>query len=95
MKLEDFQGEWLLSSGEWSVEYIEFRAKGKRPLVLNNPSFGGLVYKLAGYLNVKLPIVEYAIQRFLLIDTPEPPTIEDRFYANVTILGLERLLSAK
>lgn len=95
MTFIDFQEEWVLDSGEWSIDYIEFRAKGKRPLILHNPSIGGLIYKLAGYLNIKILIAEYAIQRFLLVDTPEPPTIEDRFYAKMSILGLERLLNAK
>lgn len=92
MKLEDFAGDWVLSAGEWDLERIEFRAKGKKPLVLNHPPLGALVYKLAGYINAPVPIVDHAITKLLLVDTPEPPTIEDRFYAEMTIKGIERLI---
>lgn len=92
VKLEDFKGDWVLSSGDWELEYIEFRAKGKKPLVLHHPTLSALIFKLAGYMGVKIPAIEYAIQKFLLIDTPEPPTIEERFYAEVTMQGLERIL---
>lgn len=92
MKLEDFAGDWELSAGEWDLERIEFRSKGKKPLVLNHPPLGALVYKLAGYVGAPIPVVEHAITKFLLVDTPEPPNIEDLFYAKLTISGLEKLL---
>lgn len=95
MTLEEFSNDWVLDAGDWDLERIEFRAKGKKPLVLHRPTLGALILKVAGYLGSPVPIVDHAVTKFLLVDTPEPATIEDVFFAKNTIFGLERLLKCK
>lgn len=90
LKLEDFVGDWIQKEGEWDVARIEFRLKGRKPLVLENPSLSRLVFSFSGYMGLPLPIAEHHLITWLL-DTPEPPTLEDRFYARMTIEGLEKI----
>ena len=70
MEFED----WIcLEAGEddYVIERFEVRVKGKKPLVLNNPSYSKLLFVTQQYLNIKLEPAKQFIRESVL-DTPEP-----------------------
>nr|WP_012219796.1 hypothetical protein [Vibrio sp. 23023]ABX76983.1 Conserved hypothetical protein [Vibrio sp. 23023] len=61
---------------DYVIERFEVRVKGKKPLVLNSPSFSKLVFVTQQYLNLSLNQAKELI-RTTVLDSPEPFTVEE------------------
>jgi hypothetical protein len=61
---------------DYVIERFEVRVKGKKPLVLNSPSFSKLVFVTQQYLNLSLNQAKELI-RMSVLDSPEPFTVEE------------------
>ncbi|EGU41739.1 hypothetical protein [Vibrio scophthalmi] len=75
LKFED----WVcLEAGEddYVIERFEVRVKGKKPLVLNKPSYSKLLFVTQQYLNIKLEPAKQFI-RDSVLDTPEPLSFDE------------------
>lgn len=71
--------EWVcVEDGEddYVIERFEVRMKGKKPLVLNKPTFSKLMFVTQQYLNCSLDVTK-AIVRRTVLDSPEPFTIAE------------------
>ncbi|EOV0110307.1 hypothetical protein ACWO25_004524 [Vibrio parahaemolyticus] len=71
--------EWVcIEDGEddYVIERFEVRTKGKKPLVLNKPTFSKLMFVTQQYLNCSLDVTK-AIVRRTVLDSPEPFTIAE------------------
>ncbi|NOI26735.1 hypothetical protein [Vibrio mediterranei] len=71
--------EWIcLDDGEedYVIERVEFRVKGKKPLVLNNPSFSKLFYNVQQYLHINRTQAKAVLQA-AIIDVPDPLTASE------------------
>ncbi|EJB0234258.1 hypothetical protein QSX71_004595 [Vibrio vulnificus] len=71
--------EWVcIEDGEddYVIERFEVRVKGKKPLVINNPSFSKLIFVTQQYLNCSLEMTKELLKRTVL-NSPEPFTIEE------------------
>lgn len=76
------------SEDDYVIERFEVRLKGKKPLVLNKPSFEQLVYVTRQYLNLSERNT-ISFVRSSVLDTPEPD-LERYLDAVKTIAYLER-----
>ncbi len=66
--------DWVcIEDGEsdYVIERFEVRTKGKKPLVLNKPSFSKLVFVTQQYLNLSLSSTKNLLKKTVL-DSPEP-----------------------
>ncbi|ENY3838635.1 hypothetical protein ACFXIQ_004150 [Vibrio vulnificus] len=71
--------EWVcIEDGEddYVIERFEIRTKGKKPLVINNPSFSKLLFVTQQYLNTPLEVTKTVIRKSVL-ESPEPFTISE------------------
>ena len=73
MSLLEFDDWVCLEAGEddYIIERFEVRVKGKKPLVLNQPSYSKLLFVTQQYLNIKLEPAKHFIRQSVL-DTPDP-----------------------
>lgn len=71
--------EWVCiedSEDDYEIERFEVRVKGKKPLVINNPSYTKLLFTTQQYLNCSSYIVKELIRRTIL-DSPSPLTLSE------------------
>ncbi len=71
--------EWVCTEedeNDYVIERFELRIKGKKPLVINNPSLSKLVFVTQQYLNCSLAVTKEILKRTVL-NSPEPFTIEE------------------
>ncbi|KNH10827.1 hypothetical protein ACS79_20270 [Vibrio lentus] len=71
--------EWVCiedGEGDYVIERFEVRMKGRKPLVINNPSFSKLLFVTQQYLNCSLNMTKELIRRTVL-NSSEPFTIEE------------------
>lgn len=71
--------EWVCieeDDDDYVIERFEVRVKGKKPLVLNNPSFSKLVFVTQQYLNLPLNTTK-ALLKESVLDTPEPLQLKE------------------
>ncbi|MFM2668733.1 hypothetical protein AAFX24_28740 [Vibrio mediterranei] len=61
---------------DYTIEQFELRIKGRKPLVLRQPGYGRLTQNTQQYLSCSLGIAKQVIQ-VAVLDTPEPPTLEE------------------
>jgi hypothetical protein len=74
---------------DYVIDQFEIRTKGKKPLVLRKPGFGRLTQNTKQYLNCPLAIAKEVI-RASVLDTLDPPTIEQYEQVQRTIEWLEK-----
>ncbi|MCF7361894.1 hypothetical protein C1N32_05530 [Vibrio diazotrophicus] len=66
--------DWICIEGDendYVIERFEVRIKGKKPLILNKPSFSKLVFVTQQYLNLPLNNTKTFLKETVL-DSPEP-----------------------
>lgn len=71
--------EWVCEKGDeedYVVERFEIRIKGKKPLVLNDPTFTEIVFVTQQYLNLSLPLTKQVVIKSVL-DSVEPLMFEE------------------
>ncbi len=71
--------EWVCmdeSEDDYVIERFEVRVKGKKPLVLVNPSFTKLVFVTQQYLNLSLNQTK-ALLKESVLDTAEPLPLKE------------------
>ena len=71
--------EWVCiedGEGDYVIERFEVRVKGKKPLVINHPSFSKLLFVTQQYLNGSLDMTKELIRKTVL-QSPEPLTITE------------------
>ncbi|EIT7126712.1 hypothetical protein V8073_004234 [Vibrio parahaemolyticus] len=71
--------EWVcIEDGEDDcvIERFEVRVKGKKPLVINNPTFSKLIFVTQQYLNCSLETTKELLRKTVL-SSPEPLSIDD------------------
>ncbi|MCG9661235.1 hypothetical protein [Vibrio mediterranei] len=64
--LEDTEDDYV-------IDRFELRVKGKKPLVLNNPSFSKLFYNVQQYLHINQTQAK-ALLQLTIVDVPDPLT---------------------
>ncbi|MGR5299206.1 hypothetical protein ACPV5U_27915 [Vibrio mediterranei] len=70
---------WVcLEDGEddYVIDRFELRVKGRKPLVLNQPSFSKLFYNVQQYLHISQAQAR-AVLATSVIDTPDPLTAKE------------------
>lgn len=84
---------WVLvdsaDDSDYVLERFEVRLKGKKPLVIQNPTTAKLVHVTAQYLGINSATAKAFIWR-TVVETPEPPTLSQHEDALKTIAYLER-----
>lgn len=84
---------WVLvdssDDSDYVLERFEVRLKGKKPLVINNPTIPKLIQVTAQYLGTNSATAKAFIWR-TVVETPEPPTLSQHEDAVKTISYLER-----
>lgn len=71
--------EWVCiedDDDDYVIERFEVRVKGKKPLVLNRPTYSKLVFVTQQYLNLSLNTTKALLKKSVL-DTPEPLPLKD------------------
>ncbi|MFA0072112.1 hypothetical protein AB4396_00220 [Vibrio cyclitrophicus] len=71
--------EWMCEKGDeedYVVERFEIRIKGKKPLVLNAPTFTEIVFVTQQYLNLPLPLTKQVVIKSVL-DSVELLTLKE------------------
>ncbi|WP_390242545.1 hypothetical protein [Vibrio sp. R78045] len=71
--------EWVCEKGDeedYIVERFEIRVKGKKPLVLNEPTFSQIVFVTQQYVNLSLPLTKQIVSKSVL-GSVEPLTLKD------------------
>jgi hypothetical protein len=61
---------------DYVIDRFELRIKGKKPLVLNQPSFSKLFYNVQQYLHINQSQAK-ALLKVSVVDTPEPFTAQE------------------
>lgn len=84
---------WILvdsaDDSDYVLERFEVRLKGKKPLVINNPTTAKLVHVTSQYLGINSATAKAFIWR-TVVDTPEPQTLDEYESDLRTIAYLER-----
>lgn len=82
MKCADMDiDEWVCIENDeedYVIERFEVRVKGKKPLVLNSPSFSKLLYVTQQYLNAPLNMTKELIH-VTVLQSPDPLTLEEHY----------------
>ena len=71
--------EWIClndDEDDYIIERVEFRVKGKRPLVLDKPNFSRLFYNVQQYLHLDRAQTK-AVLQVAIIDAPDPLTANE------------------
>lgn len=71
--------DWVCTESDESdyvIERFEIRITGKKPLILNKPSYSRLVFVTQQYLNLPLSTTKAIIKK-CVIDSPDPLLLGD------------------
>ncbi|WP_038224243.1 hypothetical protein [Vibrio sp. ER1A] len=63
-------------AGDYVIDRFELRVKGRKPLVLNHPSFSKLFYNVQQYLHINRTQAK-ALLAVSVMDTPDPFTVRE------------------
>lgn len=75
----DNNAPWLCleaDEDDYVIEHFELRVRGRKPLVLNNPTFSKLMFVTQQFLHTNKETTK-KILRQTILDSPEPLTAEE------------------